>query len=65
MSIKFDELDDIQHVLSCPNMWIGPIKPTESEEYVFDEKGKIIKKNISYIPGFVVMFREIVSNSID
>jgi DNA topoisomerase-2 len=64
ISKKYELLDEIQHVLKRPGMYIGSTKPHQSSEY-FLEAGKFQKEEIEFNPGFLKLFDEIVSNSVD
>lgn len=64
MSEKIVTLDDITHVLTRPGMYLGSIKFNTVNSYIFNNN-KIIKEKYKYIPGFITIFKEIVSNSID
>ena len=61
---KYKKLDEISHLLLRPSMYIGSIKPHTSFEYVLED-GKMIKDEITYNPGFLKLFDEILMNSID
>ena len=61
---KYKKLTDIEHVLLRSQMYIGSNKPNTSIKHIIDD-GKIVKKEITYIPGFIKLFDEVVMNSID
>jgi DNA topoisomerase-2 len=61
---KFKKLDDVSHVLLRPGMYIGSIKPHTSKKYLYNE-GKMESEEITYNPGFLKIFDEIVTNSVD
>lgn len=61
---KIKLLDEREHVLTVPSRYIGSISMTKRDEYIFDN-GYIVKKNIEYVPAFITLFREVISNSID
>ncbi len=61
---KYEKLDDITHVLKRPGMYIGSIKPHTSKRYLIDNN-KISIEEITYNPGFIKIFDEIISNSVD
>lgn len=61
---KYKKLTDIEHVLLRSQMYIGSNKPNTSIKHIIEE-GKIVKKEITYIPGFIKLFDEIIMNSID
>jgi DNA topoisomerase II len=61
---KFQKLSDIDHVIKRPGMYIGSIKPHTSKKFLFDG-GKMIQEEITYNPGFLKIFDEIITNSVD
>lgn len=61
---KYKKLTDEQHVLQRPGMYIGSIKPNKSMKWVLQD-GKMVKKEIEFNPGFMKIFDEIVTNSVD
>ena len=61
---KFKKLDDVSHVLLRPGMYIGSIKPHTSKKYLYNEY-KMVSEEITYNPGFLKIFDEIVTNSVD
>ena len=61
---KYRKLNDIEHVLLRSNMYIGSTKPHEGEEFVL-RGDKFVKERLTYVPGFLKLFDEIVSNSVD
>jgi DNA topoisomerase-2 len=64
ISKKYELLDEIQHVLKRPGMYVGSTKPHSSKEFLFDGE-KFHQEEVTYNPGFLKLFDEIVSNSID
>ena len=61
---KYKKLDDISHVLLRPGMYISSVKPHTSKKYLFKNESMSLY-DITYIPGFLKIFDEIVMNSID
>ena len=61
---KFKKLDDISHVILRPGMYIGSIKPHTANKWIVEE-GKMTQSEITYNPGFLKIFDEIVTNSVD
>jgi DNA topoisomerase-2 len=61
---KFKKLDDISHVILRPGMYIGSIKPHTANKWIVNE-GKMSQREITYNPGFLKIFDEIVTNSVD
>ena len=58
------ELSPEEHVLRKPGMYLGAVKKQTSEVWVYQD-GKMILKEIEYLPAFLKLFDEIVSNSVD
>ena len=61
---KYKKLTDQEHVLLRPSMYLGSINPNISSKYVISD-GSMIRKEIVYIPAFIKLFDEIITNSID
>lgn len=61
---KFRKLDDIEHCLARPGMYIGSIKPHTSNKWLINEE-TVELKEITYNPGFLKIFDEIITNSVD
>jgi DNA topoisomerase-2 len=61
---KFKKLDDIDHVILRPGMYIGSIKPHKSTKWLLDSD-KMSQSEITYNPGLLKIFDEIVTNSVD
>lgn len=61
---RYQKLSDVDHVLLRPGMYIGSIKP-HTEEVYLPKNGKFQLEEVTYNPGFLKMFDEIVSNSAD
>ena len=56
---KYVKLDPIEHVLLRPNMYIGSIEKDKYSTWILDEDSKhMIKKEISYVPGFYKIYDE-------
>jgi len=53
------------HIYSRPSMYIGSIEPNTIETFVVDNSNKIVKKQITYIPGLFKIFDEAIVNAID
>ena len=46
------------HIYERPAMYIGTIEPTPIDTYIIDNSNKIIRKQISYIPGLFKILDE-------
>jgi len=62
---KFKKLSDIDHVLQRPGMYIGSIKPHTASKWIIGDDSKMVQKEVTYNPGFLKIFDEIVTNSVD
>lgn len=61
---QYKKLTDIEHVILRPGMYIGSIKPHTTTKWILEE-GKMINKELTYNPGFLKIFDEIITNSVD
>lgn len=61
---KFRKLDDIEHCLTRPSMYIGSIKPHTSKKFIWTEE-TMEQKEITFNPGLLKIFDEILTNSVD
>lgn len=63
---KYQKLTDREHVLHAPDTYTGSMEPCNNELYCFDnDTGRIVEKNISYIPGLFKLFDEAIVNCRD
>ena len=61
---KYRKLDDIEHCLARPGMYIGSIKPHTANKWLIS-KGGVELKETTYNPGFLKIIDEIITNSVD
>lgn len=61
---KYQKLDDISHVIARPGMYVGSIKPHTNNTYLIVDD-KMTQREITFNPGFIKIFDEIITNSID
>ena len=65
---KYKKLSDVEHVLIRPGRYIGSIKPHTADTWIVGEKLEsvaMVRKNITYNPGLVKLFDEVISNAVD
>ena len=72
---KYKKLDDIEHVLLRPGMYVGSTKPREEDVFFLtlreQEEGEekplraMASRRVNYNPAFMKIFDEIISNSVD
>ena len=60
----YKKLSQREHVLHRPNMYIGEIKKSLDEMWVF-KNNKMEKQMIEYSPGFLKIFDEVLTNALD
>lgn len=61
---KYKVLDQITHILLRPQTYVGSNKIHTSIKNIIEDD-KMIQKEISYIPSFIKIFDEVVTNSVD
>jgi DNA topoisomerase-2 len=63
---KYDKKTPREHVLIRPDTYIGDIEPTSEELWVYVDDQKCMKKQkITYTPGFMKVFDELLVNARD
>ena len=63
---KYVKLDQREHVLTRPGMYIGSIEVDNYDTWVWcEEKKTMVKKVIRYVPGLFKLFDEILVNAFD
>ncbi|CAF0793170.1 unnamed protein product [Rotaria sordida] len=62
-------LEQLDHILKRPETYIGSNRPCREEMWIVDESNiespKIVKKEITYVPGLYKIFDEILVNAAD
>lgn len=61
---EYVSLDQISHVLLRPQTYLGSNKKHTSSKWVIN-KNKMILKEVTFIPSFMKIFDEIITNSVD
>ena len=62
---KYKKHELRSHIYSRPAMYIGTIEPNVISTFVVDNSNKIVKREITYIPGLFKIFDEALVNAID
>lgn len=63
---KFRKLNEVEHVLLRPGRYIGSITPHTETTFTYDLSSKrMVKREVTYNPGFLKLFDEVISNSVD
>ena len=61
---KYKSLTPEEHVLHRPGTYIGSTVTEDADMFIL-ENGRFVKKIVKYNPGFIKLFDEIISNSVD
>lgn len=64
MQEEFKQLSDIEHVLQCPQMYIGSMDYVTKESFIYENE-KFVIKEYSYIPSLLKIVDEIIDNAVD
>ena len=60
------QLTDREHLLKRPGMYIGSIKPENTQSYFYNnDMEKFEYKSYNYVPGLIKIIMEILDNSLD
>lgn len=63
---KYKSLTDVEHVLLRPGMYIGSVVTETADKYILNkDTNKFELKSVKYNAGFIKLFDEIISNSVD
>ena len=65
---RYKKVDQREHVLLRPGMYIGSTEPDRIKTWVLDTTSDVerfIKKEIDYVPGLYKIFDEILVNALD
>ncbi len=62
----YQKLKQREHVLKCPWIYVGSVKPTTEVMDVFDEATqRLVKREITFVPGLYKIFDEVLVNASD
>jgi DNA topoisomerase-2 len=63
---KYKKYELLEHILALPDTYIGSIETVKVNTYVFNESTKKMEeKELTYIPGLLKIFDEVIVNAID
>ena len=65
---KYRKLSEVDHVLLRPGRYIGSITPHTAKEFLPKTDGQssaMVESEVTYNPGFLKLFDEVISNSAD
>jgi DNA topoisomerase-2 len=65
-ALKYDKKTPREHILLRPDTYIGSIELTKEKLWIYNDESNIIeKKDVSFSPGFLKIFDEILVNAAD
>ena len=63
---QYKELDPVEHVIECPDVYMGALKNTQKCLYTYEPKtNKINYEEVVYNTGLLKIFDEILTNASD
>jgi DNA topoisomerase-2 len=63
---KYDKKTPREHVLLRPDTYVGDIEPTSEDMWIYSfEDNHMLKQKITYTPGFLKIFDEVLVNARD
>lgn len=62
---KYRRLTDVEHVLIRPGRYIGSVTPHTAMSWVVGPDKKMMQREVTWNPGFLKLFDEIISNAVD
>tara|TARA_B100001540_G_C15816779_1_gene648012 strand:- start:667 stop:4191 length:3525 start_codon:yes stop_codon:yes gene_type:complete len=63
---KYKKYELLEHIQSLPDTYIGSTELTKIRTYIYSsETKKMVEKEITYIPGLLKIFDEVIVNAID
>lgn len=66
VSEKYQKHELRSHIYNLPDTWIGSVEKQTFETYVYDDASqRMVKKELTYVPGLLKIFDEVVVNAID
>lgn len=66
MTNFYKTLEDVEHVLEKPGMYVGEIDRITAYRWIINHKiNKFIRKEVSYVPGLEKLFDEVLVNARD
>ena len=63
----YKKLEHRDHILELPDTYIGSVEHHDDELYILEEgeSPRIVKKSVTWVPGLVNIFNEILVNVTD
>lgn len=61
----YQKKTQLEHILLRPDTYIGSVESVKETMWVVDEDGKMVHKEVSFVPGLYKIFDEILVNAAD
>lgn len=63
---KYKKYELLEHILALPDTYVGSIEPQKISSYVYDDSTQKMRvDDLTYIPGLLKIFDEVIVNAID
>lgn len=63
---KYKKYELLEHILALPDTYVGSIEPQKISSYVYDDSTQKMRVDeLTYIPGLLKIFDEVIVNAID
>lgn len=63
---KYQEMDEVTHILSRPGMYVGSTREEERDMFIYNsDKEQFELKTVSFVPAMLKVVDEVISNSCD
>lgn len=63
---KYKKYELREHIYNIPDTYVGSINPTTMDIYIYNDISKKMEvKNITYVPGLLKIFDEVIVNAMD
>ena len=63
---KYKKYELLEHILALPDTYVGSIEPQKINSYVYDDSTQKMRVDeLTYIPGLLKIFDEVIVNAID
>ena len=60
----YQKKTQLEHIKDLPDTYIGSTELTTEEEFIY-KNGKIVKESVTYVPGLLNVYEEIIVNAVD
>lgn len=65
VSKKYQKKSHLEHIMARPDTYVGSIRTIRERMWVINDAGRMEEREISYVPGLLKIFDEILVNAAD